>query len=79
MTDEEINALASQLAAALAAPISAMIQAQHAPLVAEIKRRQSNGNNNGNRPMSKKQFQALFMTGSSLFGNNRSGNKMNQL
>jgi hypothetical protein len=66
MTDEEINALAAQLAAALAGPIGAMIQAQHAPLVAEIKRRQGNGNNNA---MSKKQFQALFMTGSSLFGN----------
>jgi hypothetical protein len=71
MTDEEISKLAAQLAAALAAPISAMIQAQHAPLIAAVKR--------DNKGVTKKQFQAVFMTGQSLFGDNADQTKSNQL
>jgi hypothetical protein len=66
MTDEEISKLAAQLVQALAGPIQAMLQAQHALLVAAIQR----GNDNkGEQPITKKQFQAIILTGKPLFGN----------
>jgi hypothetical protein len=71
MTDREIKNLATQFAAAVSGPLSAMIQEMHAPLVDAIKRR--------NKGMSKKQFSAVFTSGS-LFGNNdRSDNHNQQL
>jgi len=75
MTEKEINALAAQLAQALAGPLSAAIQQQHKPLVEAIKRR----HRNKGKALTKGQFQAVFMTSHSLFGNDRSNNKVNQL